>query len=104
MAKAPRASAAAARGSEKLLQSVNLDLKELDLLSKISKRKGVSIVDWTVKGQPGPNWIDATFHIPHSQAGRIVTDILKLKKLRLRIEGNPYGTPTPVGISVRIRG
>lgn len=97
----PRASTV--RGSDKLLNSKAMDPKELAALTRLTQAKGVAIVDWTILGQPGPDWVHGAVHVGNNQVGKFVGELVKLKKLRLRIEATPFGIPNPTGFTVRFR-
>ena len=91
------------RGSEKLLKTNTLDIKELESLTALSKKRGVKVVDWCILGQPSPDGVCGSIHVGRANAGRVVADLLKFRKLRLDLEIFPIGIPAPQLYEIRFR-
>jgi len=98
------AKSARVRGSEKVLKGRLLDESQLVALTKLTKGRGIKVVDWCILGQPGPDGVCGTVHVGSAGVGRLLGQLVRLERLRLDLEVFPLGIPAPTLFEVRFRG
>lgn len=96
-------SATASRGSEKLVKSRLLDPKDIDKLHQVLNAEGTKLLDWTIRGQPGPEILRGMVDVKLGTAPKLIGELLGLGTLRLRLDTFCYGMPDPEGILMRFR-
>ncbi len=93
------------RGSSKLAakQKGAARLREADVRKVIalSQRKGITVVDWWIYGQPAPDAVGGTLHVAPRQASSVLQALIGLKGFRPGIEVFPYGIPNPRAVQIR---
>lgn len=95
----------ATRGSLKLDSSKQMSQAELAKIAGAIKAGGVKVVDWHILGQPAPDSVVGTLHVPAARTSAVVNKLigLRTKGLRPRIEVFPVGIPAPDVFSIRFR-
>ena len=94
------------RGSDKIIDGLlaqartfnNDDLKGLLRSIRID---GSALVDWHLKGQPHPDVLHGRLHVQPNAVGKVVEALLLHPKLKIRLDGFPFGQP-PAELAVQI--
>lgn len=93
------------RGSEQLLARLGeqkvLPKETLDQLVNLTRKRGVKLVQWWIRGQPRPDFLQGAFLASPVSAGGLITELIRLERLRLRLDVFPYGIPVPDQVLVK---
>ena len=95
------------RGSEQLLSRLAdakiLDQDSLAQLVGFTRKRGVRLVHWWIRGQPRPDWVEGAFLASPGSAPGLITDLLRFNRVRFRLDVFPYGIPVPDEIMIKVQ-
>lgn len=96
------------RGSQKLIdkgayKTHLFTQKELAQFTTISKKRGARLVDWCIYGQPAPDGVCGRYQVTPGIAGNVISDLIRLKGFRLKIDVFPLGIPVVDNVLIEFK-
>src|ERR1043166_6376567 len=86
------------RGSDELLKRLGgrgkLSEKAVSQMVEAARLDRAQLINWWIRGQPRPDWIQGTFSVPAERAGAFISSLLKQERIRLPLDVFPYGLPS----------
>jgi hypothetical protein len=96
------------RGSNKMSDDMfqrthEISSGDLRKMIDITRHKGAVLKDWSIYGQPKPDFLRGVIQAEPSVATQIIKDLMMLDGIRLRLDVFPLGTPRPDLIQIGFR-